>query len=62
MFDEIFEFKNVHTFTDLSAKELEDELKRIKEQARDFEAEVAERNERIKGSPFEETVKNHFNN
>ena len=48
LFDEIFEFEEVHTLRDPSKNVLENALNRIKEQAKDFEEEVSRRYEKSK--------------
>ena len=60
LFDEIFEFDEVHTIRDPSISVIEDAVDRMKAQANDFEDKVKLRNERNELISCVDTVTEFF--
>ena len=60
LFDEIFEFDEVHTIRDPSLSVIEDAVDRMKAQAKDFEDKVKLRNERNELISCDDTVTEFF--
>ena len=60
LFDEIFEFEEVHTLRDPSINIIEDTIDRMQAQAQDFERRVLERNQNYKDDVCTETVNKYF--
>ena len=60
LFDEVFEFDEVHTLRNPSTRMVKDAIRRLKDQAEEFERRVEKRNKKNPGLNFKAIVEEKF--